>query len=99
MSYSRQKQEQPQRQGFIPWEGRRCLVGLAMGSNAAIDRLRRELHGMIARMRGDLDRIEILIAALNGFSRPVPDYEPRFRHHPHFSLNAHELGRRAGGKQ
>jgi hypothetical protein len=70
-----------------------------MGSNAANDRLKRELHRMTARMRADLDRVEILIVALNGFSRPVPDYEPRFRHLRQFSLSAHELGKRAGGRQ
>jgi len=42
-------------------------------------------------MRADLDRIEILMAALSAFSRPVPDYEPCFRNMHHLMLTAHEL--------
>ncbi len=67
-----------------------------MTSNAAIERLRRELYRMTDNTRCELDRIEILVAALNGFSRPVPDYEPRFRHVQHFSLSAHEMSKRTG---
>jgi hypothetical protein len=69
-----------------------------MATNAAIDRLKREIHRLLDNMRGELDRVEILIAALNGFSRPVPDYEPRFHHMRHFSLTAHQLGRRKGDR-
>jgi hypothetical protein len=43
-------------------------------------------------MHADLDRVEILAAALSAFSRPVPDYEPHFRHLDHMTLSAHELG-------
>jgi hypothetical protein len=43
-------------------------------------------------MHADLDRIDILSAALSAFSAPIPDYEPRFRHLPHLTLTAHELG-------
>jgi hypothetical protein len=42
-------------------------------------------------MRADLDRIEILMAALSAFRSPVPDYEPGFRNMPHLMLTAHEL--------
>ena len=51
-----------------------------MGSNAAMERLKGELHRLVDRMHADLDRVEILVAALGGFSRPVPDYKPRFQH-------------------
>jgi hypothetical protein len=43
-------------------------------------------------MRSDLDRIEILTAALNAFSKPVPDYEPGFRHLRDMNLAAHQIG-------
>jgi len=43
-------------------------------------------------MRADLDRIEFLSAALSAFSKPVPEYEPSFRHMHHLALKAHELG-------
>jgi hypothetical protein len=59
-----------------------------MRAEAAIDRVKCELHGVLDHMRADLDRIEILTAA---FSRPVPDYEPSFRHMRHLMLTAHEL--------
>ena len=47
-----------------------------MKSETAIDRVRRDLHRVLDNMRADLDRVEILTAALSAFSRPVPDYEP-----------------------
>jgi hypothetical protein len=50
------------------------------------------LHRALDHMRVDLDRIEILAAALSAFSRRVPDYEPCFRHLRHLTLTAHELG-------
>ena len=64
----------------------------AMRTEAAIDRVTCELHGVLDHMRANLDRIEILTAALSAFSRPIPDYEPSFRHMRHLMLTAHELG-------
>lgn len=50
------------------------------------------MHRAIDRLRAELDRIEILSAALNAFSKPVPDYEPAFRHVRNADLRTHELG-------
>ena len=63
-----------------------------MGTETAIDRVKRDLHGALDTMRTELDRVELLAAALSVFSRPIPDYEPRFRHMPSVPLSAHELG-------
>jgi hypothetical protein len=63
-----------------------------MRTDSAIDRVKGELHSSLDTLRRDLDRIEILAAALAVFSRPVPDYEPTFRHLHEPGLNAHELG-------
>jgi hypothetical protein len=63
-----------------------------MGTETATDRVKRELDGALDTLRADLDRIDILTAALIGFSKPVPDYEPTFQHMRHLTLNAHELG-------
>ena len=60
-----------------------------MRPEAAIDRVRRELHRVLDNMRADLERVEILTAALKAFSKPVPDYEPGFRHKHKMVLNAH----------
>jgi len=49
-----------------------------MGTEATTDHLRRRLHCLIEGMRDDFDRIEIILGALSGYCRPVPDYEPRF---------------------
>ena len=68
-----------------------------MGTEITIDRMRRELHAVFHRMLTDLDRIEILLGALNGFSRPIPDYEPGFHHLRQATRLAHELGSHAGG--
>jgi hypothetical protein len=62
-----------------------------MRTDSAIDRVKNELHSSLDTLRFDLDRIEILAAALAAFSRPVPDYEPIFQHMRQ-ELNAHELG-------
>ncbi len=62
-----------------------------MGTETATDRLKRELDSALDALRADLDRIDILSAALSAFSKPVPDYEPTFQHMRHLTLNAHEL--------
>jgi hypothetical protein len=66
-------------------------VDKKVAENAA-DRLKRELHRTIDHLRGDLNRVEILTAALSAFSRPVPDYEPAFRHLHRTPLSAFEIG-------
>ena len=62
-----------------------------MRTETAIDRVTCELHGVLDHMRADIDRIEILMAALSAFRRPVPNYEPAFRNMRHLMLTAHEL--------
>ena len=64
-----------------------------MAPENATDRLKRELARAVDTLRADLDRVELLTAALSAFQRPVPDYEPTFRHTQRLSLSAHELGR------
>ena len=66
-------------------------MGMAIQADGATDRMKHELHSLFDNVRRDLDRIEILLAALSAFSRPVPDYEPRFRHLRQSCLSAHEL--------
>ena len=58
------------------------------------DRLKRELQRAVERIRIELDKIEILSAAMSAFSQPVPDYEPRFLHLRHATANAHEFNSR-----
>jgi hypothetical protein len=66
-----------------------------MGTENATDRMQRELDRAIAALRVDLDRVELLTAALSAFNRPVPDYEPSFHHVRRFNLSAHELNQPA----
>jgi hypothetical protein len=54
--------------------------------------VRRELRRVLDHVRADLDRIEILTAALNAFSKPVPDYEPAFQHINGLALKQHQIG-------
>ena len=63
----------------------------AVRTDTATDRVRRELYRVLDTTRADLDRIELLAAALGAFCRPIPDYEPSFRHMRHLTLSAHEL--------
>ena len=63
-----------------------------MGTKTVINRVKHDLLDALDIMRADLDRVELLAAALSVFSRPIPDYEPRFLHVPRVPLSAHELG-------
>lgn len=63
-----------------------------MRTENAIERVQREVHRSLDNMRSDLDRIEILTAAMSAFGRPIPDYEPGFRHLRHLTLRAHQIG-------
>jgi hypothetical protein len=51
----------------------------------------RDLDQLFDRIRGDLERVEMLTMALQAFSDPIPDYEPRFHHIAHSPLKGHEL--------
>jgi hypothetical protein len=62
-----------------------------MGTDAAIDRVKKELLRAFDNTRAELDRIEILAAGLAAFNGPIPGYEPTFRHLHHLNLNTHEL--------
>ena len=58
----------------------------------AMERLKQDLGGALRNVHAELERVEILTAALYGFSAPIPDYEPTFRHISPVQLNRHELG-------
>jgi hypothetical protein len=47
---------------------------------APVERLKQELDEAMHKMRRELTRVELLAAGLAAFSRPVPDYKPRFYH-------------------
>ena len=53
-----------------------------MGTDATIDRVKKELLLAFDNTRAELDRIEILAAGLAAFNAPIPGYEPTFRHLP-----------------
>ena len=63
-----------------------------MGTEKAADRMQRELDRAFVTLRADLDRIELLSAAIVAFSSPVPEYEPSFLHVRKTRLGRHELG-------
>jgi hypothetical protein len=63
-----------------------------MKTETAIELIRHDLHRALDNMRADLNRIEILSAALSAFGRPVPDYEPGFRHMRNLTLDVHRIG-------
>jgi hypothetical protein len=62
-----------------------------METDAAIDRVKKELLRAFDNTRLELDRIEILAAGLAAFNAPVLNYEPTFRHLAQPTLNSHEL--------
>lgn len=63
-----------------------------MAVDNATDRLKRDLKHAVESLRTDLDRVELLTAALSAFYRPVPDYEPKFQHMHRTNLSEYELG-------
>lgn len=64
---------------------------LAKRGTASIENLKREMNRALERIMRDLDRLDILAAAMAGFSRPVPDYEYGFQHLRHQTARATEL--------
>ncbi|HEY0223866.1 MAG TPA: hypothetical protein VGC38_05060 [Pseudolabrys sp.] len=63
-----------------------------MRTESAIECVQREVHRSLDNLRGDLDRIELLTAAMSAFSRPIPDYEPGFRHLRNLTRDVHQIG-------
>jgi len=62
-----------------------------MVKDAAFDRVKNELKRSFEKTRAELDRIELLAAGLAAFSKPIPDYEPRFQHLRRTTVGAEEL--------
>ena len=62
-----------------------------MAAEGAMDRMQRELVRAVEDLRADVDRVELLTAALSAFNRPIPDYEPSFQHVAQPSLGAYEM--------
>jgi hypothetical protein len=63
----------------------------AMRIDSGIEKVRHDLMRSLDNMRADLNRVELLTAAMSAFARPVPDYEPRFQHIRHLAISAHEM--------
>jgi hypothetical protein len=68
-----------------------------MATATAADRVKCEINHALDNVRAEIDRIEILTAALAAFARPVPDYEPGFHHLRHLTMHAQELGQPVSG--
>jgi hypothetical protein len=68
-----------------------------MAAAMAADRVKSEINRALDNVRAEIDRIEILSAALAAFARPVPDYEPGFQHLRHLTAYAQELGQPVSG--
>jgi len=67
-----------------------------MAAEGAMDRMQRELLRAVENLRVDIDRVELLTAALSAFNRPVPDYEPSFHHVAQSNLGAYEMSGTSG---
>lgn len=59
------------------------------------ENLRDEMHRSLAKVSRELEKLEILAAAMAAFSRPVPDYELSFQHQRHLTASATVLRNRA----
>lgn len=43
---------------------------------AAENKISERLQDSLARLRKDIDRVELWAGALEGFARPIPEYDP-----------------------
>ena len=59
-----------------------------------VENLKREMHRSLDRIARELDRLDVLAAAIVAFSRPVPDYEFGFQHQQHLTAQATMLRNR-----
>jgi hypothetical protein len=59
------------------------------------DKISERLQESLARLRADIDRVEVWAGALEGFSRPVPDYDASRR----YRLSAGGAGKKSGTKK
>ncbi len=62
-----------------------------MATDVVFERVKNELKRSFEKTRAELDRIELLAAGLAAFSKPIPDYEPRFQHLGRTIVGAREL--------
>ena len=46
-----------------------------MKAGLAGDKIAERLQESLARLRTDIDRVELWAGALDGFSRPIPEYD------------------------
>jgi hypothetical protein len=51
-----------------------------MAAGVAGDRISERLQESLARLREDIDRVELWAGALEGFSQPIPDYDAARRY-------------------
>lgn len=51
-----------------------------MTAGVAGDRISERLQESLARLREDIDRVELWAGALEGFSRPIPEYDAARRY-------------------
>lgn len=51
-----------------------------MAAGVAGDRISERLQESLARLREDIDRVELWAGALESFSRPIPEYDAARRY-------------------
>ncbi|MCW5693468.1 MAG: hypothetical protein KIT48_14000 [Pseudolabrys sp.] len=58
------------------------------------DHLKDEMQRSLDRVGRELEKLEILAAAMAAFSRPVPEYDHSFQHQRHLTASATVLRNR-----
>ena len=59
-------------------------LGPKLGSTPT-DGLKDEIRCALDRIGRELERLEILVAAMAAFNRPIPDYDHGFQHQRHLT--------------
>jgi hypothetical protein len=54
-----------------------------MAAGVAGDKISERLQESLARLREDIDRVELWAGALEGFSQPIPEYDAARRYRLH----------------
>ncbi len=56
------------------------MAGIAGGARISERLISERLQESLARLRQDIDRVELWAGALEGFSQPIPDYDAARRY-------------------
>jgi hypothetical protein len=75
------KRNNPFQRGFTSYNLSDCSAEKVMNPGlAGGEKIAERLQESLDQLRKDIDRVELWASALDGFSRPIPSYDPALRY-------------------